>query len=91
MTIDSLMLLDGYQVRLRFDDGVAGELALSAIMRFEGVFVLLKDLNRFHELRVHPDPCIIYWPNGAGLDPSVLYAHVIGRPIPTCGIKTGSR
>jgi len=48
------MLLDGYQVRLRFEDGVVDERALSAIMRFEGVFVLLKDINRFHELRVHP-------------------------------------
>ena len=46
--------LESHQVRLRFEDGVVGELALSAIMRFDGVFALLKDLNRFHELRVHP-------------------------------------
>lgn len=31
-----------------------GELDLSAVMRFEGVFAPLKDLNRFRELRVHP-------------------------------------
>ena len=29
--------LEGYHVRLRFEDGVAGERDLSAIMRFEGV------------------------------------------------------
>jgi hypothetical protein len=91
MTIGSLMLLDGQQVRLRFEDGVVNELALSAIMWFEGVFALLIDLNRFHELRVHPDPCTIYWPNGADLDPAVLFAHVTGTPTPTCGIKAGSR
>jgi len=47
--------LEGYHVRLRSEDGVVGELVLSAIMRFEGVFASLKDLNRFRELRVHPD------------------------------------
>ena len=30
--------LEGYQVRLQFEDGVVGELDLSAIIRFEGVF-----------------------------------------------------
>ena len=68
-----------------------GELDLSAILRFEGVFAPLKDLNRFRELRVHPDLGTIYWPNGADLDPAVLYARVTGTPIPTYKIKAGSR
>jgi hypothetical protein len=85
--------LEGYQVRLRFEDGVVGELDLSAIIRFEGVFAPLKDLNRFRELRAHPDPGTIYyyWPNGADLDPAVLYARVTGTPIPTYEIRAGSR
>jgi len=33
--------LEGYQVRLRFEDEVVGELDLSAIIRFEGVFAPL--------------------------------------------------
>jgi hypothetical protein len=85
--------LEGYQVRLRFEDGVVGELDLSAIIRFEGVFAPLKDLNRFRELRAHPDLGTIYyyWPNGADLDPAVLYARVTGTPIPTYEIRAGSR
>jgi hypothetical protein len=85
--------LEGYQVRLRFEDGVVGELDLSAIIRFEGVFAALKDLNRFRELRAHPDLGTIYyyWPNGADLDPAVLYARVTGTPIPTYEIRAGSR
>jgi uncharacterized protein DUF2442 len=82
--------LEGYQVRLRFEDGVVGELDLSAIIRFEGVFAPLKDLNRFRELRVHPDLGTIYWPSGADLDPAVLYARVTGTPIPTYEFKAGS-
>jgi hypothetical protein len=43
--------LEGYQVRLQFEDGVVGELDLSAINLFEGVFAPLKGSNRFRELR----------------------------------------
>ncbi len=45
-------VLDGYHVRLRFEDGVVGELDLSAIMKFYGVFAPLKNLDRFRELGV---------------------------------------
>ncbi|HZD12399.1 MAG TPA: DUF2442 domain-containing protein [Candidatus Binatus sp.] len=83
--------LDGYRVHLRFEDGVAGELDLSSIIRFEGIFAALKDLGRFRELSVHPDLGTIYWPNGADLDPVVLYARVTGTPIPSYEVKAVSR
>jgi hypothetical protein len=83
-------VLEGYHVRLRFEDGVVGELDLAAVMKFEGVFAPLKNLDRFRELGVHPDLGTIYWPNGADLDPAVLYARVTGMPIPTYEIKAGS-
>ena len=38
--------LDGYRVRLRFEDGIEGELDLATIIHFEGVFAPLKDLVR---------------------------------------------
>ena len=31
-------LLEGYRVRLRFEDGVAGDIDLSTVIRFEGIF-----------------------------------------------------
>lgn len=52
--------LEGYHVRLRFDDGVVGELDLSAVLKFEGVFAPLKNLDRFRELGVHPGLGTIY-------------------------------
>ena len=61
--------LEGYRVRLRFEDGVAGDLDLSNVIRFDGIFAPLKDPIRFRELRVHPELGTIYWPNGADLDP----------------------
>ncbi|HAN47899.1 MAG: DUF2442 domain-containing protein [Nitrospira sp.] len=74
--------LDGYRVRLRFEDGIEGELDLATIIHFEGVFAPLKDLVRFRELAVHPDLGTIYWPNGADLDPVVLYTRITGAPLP---------
>ncbi|HQR16022.1 MAG TPA: DUF2442 domain-containing protein [Nitrospira sp.] len=79
--------LDGYRVRLRFEDGVEGELDLATIIRFEGVFAPLKDLARFRELSVDPELGTIYWPNGADLDPVVLYSRVTGTPLPAYAIK----
>ena len=80
--------LDGYRVRLRFEDGVEGELDLATIIRFEGVFAPPQDLVRFRELSVDPALGTIYWPNGADLDPVVLYARLTGTSLPTYAIKS---
>jgi len=74
--------LSGFRLHLRFEDGVAGELDLSTIVRFDGVFATLRDPVKFAEVRVHPELGTIYWPGGADLDPDVLYAHITGSPIP---------
>jgi len=61
--------LGGYRVHLRFEDGVEADLDLGELIRFEGVFVPLRDPARFAELRVHPELGNIYWPGGAGSRP----------------------
>lgn len=75
--------LDGYRLFLRFEDGAAGEIDLAEIVRFEGVFAPLKERETFEQVRVNPEVGAVCWPNGADLDPDVLYAHITGRPIPT--------
>ncbi len=83
--------LDGYRLRLRFEDGVAGEVDLEKMIQFEGVFAPLKDRAMFVQVRVNSDVGTIVWPNGADLDPLVLYSQVTGAPIPRFTVKTGSR
>ena len=83
--------LDGYRLRLRFEDGVAGEVDLEKMIQFEGVFAPLKDRATFVQVRVNPDVGTIVWPNGADLDPLVLYSQLTGAPIPRFTVKTGSR
>jgi hypothetical protein len=71
-----------YRLRLRFDDGVEGEIDVAAMLPFEGVFAALRDPKVFGAVKVDPALGTIVWPNGADLDPDVLYAVVTGKPIP---------
>jgi hypothetical protein len=74
--------LDDYRLRLRFEDGVEGEVDVATMVRFQGVFAPLRDRNKFLEVRVNEEIGTICWPNGADLDQDVLYACVTGERIP---------
>ncbi len=73
--------LGGYRVHLRFEDGVEGDLDLGKVIDFKGIFAPLRDEKEFAKVRVHPDLGTIIWPNGADIDPDVLYSTVSGKPI----------
>ena len=73
----------GHRVFLRFDDGVEGEVDLSAIVRFEGVFAPLRAPEKFAEFQVAPDLGTICWPNGADIAPETLYDAVLQGHAPT--------
>jgi Protein of unknown function (DUF2442) len=73
--------LEPYRVHLRFADGVEGVVDLERMVTFQGVFERLRDPDRFREVSVNPELGTIVWPNGADLDPDVLYAAVTGEAI----------
>ncbi len=73
--------LGGHRLFLRFEDGVAGELDFAVRLRFEGVFAALRDPAVFAQVRLDRELGTLVWPNGADLDPDVLYADVSGIPI----------
>lgn len=73
--------LGGHRLYLRFEDGVEGEVDLGNRIRFEGIFAPLRDPEEFAKVRVHEELKTVVWPNGADLDPDVLYAQVTGKPI----------
>ncbi len=83
------MLIDVAEVRpagghrhfLRFADGVEGEVDLDTLLRWEGIFAALREPASFAQVRVDSNLGTVVWPNGADLDPDVLYAAVTGRPL----------
>jgi len=72
-----------YRLWLRFQDGVQGEVDLGPEVKFQGVFVPLRDPAYFARVRINQELGTICWPNGADWDPLVLYSLVTGRPVET--------
>ena len=68
-----------YRLHLRFADGMAGDVDLERLIRFVGVFAPLRAHDVFAAVKVDPGLGTIVWPNGADLDPAVLYAAVRGE------------
>ena len=83
--------LEGYTLHLRFEDGVEGDVDLQQFVTFDGVFAPLKDRAYFAQVRVNSELGTVVWPNGADLDPVVLYSKVTGRPIKHSPTKAGTR
>jgi hypothetical protein len=67
----------------RFEDGVEGEVDIAELIRCEGVFAPLADRAAFEQVSLHPELKVVCWPNGADLDPDVLYARVAGTGVPS--------
>jgi hypothetical protein len=70
-----------YCLRLTFDDGAEGEIDVSKLIKFRGVFAPLRDLREFERVFVVTNGGTIAWPNGADLDPIVLYAAVTKQSV----------
>ena len=75
--------LKPYMLRLRFADGVGGDVDLERLIRFDGVFGPISSPEVFAAVRLDPELGTIVWPNGADLDPAVLYAAVRGDESPS--------
>jgi hypothetical protein len=67
--------LGGHVVRVRFEDGTAGDVDLSYLTAFGGVFEPLKDSAYFAQLRADAEAGTIVWPNDADIEPETLYGH----------------
>jgi Protein of unknown function (DUF2442) len=75
--------LDGYNVHVRFEDGISADVDLSYLADYGGVFEPLRDPGYFRELRADPEAGTIVWPNDADIAPETLYAHAQRRAAAT--------
>ena len=73
--------LKHHEVQVRFDDQSEGIVDIARMVAWRGVFAPLEDPQYFRQLRVDPDLGTIVWPNGADIDPLVLWSAATGQPI----------
>ena len=74
--------LEGLRLHLRFEDGAEGDVDVAALMPLSGVFAPLNEPTYFAQVAVDKNLGTICWPNGADIDPLVLYCRVTGAPLP---------
>lgn len=79
--IVSAQPLDRHEVRLRFDDASEGIADIAKLVSWQGIFAPLEDCKYFRQLRVDPNLGTIVWPNGADLDPLVLWSAATAQPL----------
>ena len=53
--ITAVQPLDGYRLKLHFEDGLSGIVDLTDLIPFEGVFAPLRDRDYFVQVRVNPE------------------------------------
>ncbi|MBF0480760.1 MAG: DUF2442 domain-containing protein [Desulfovibrionaceae bacterium] len=68
----SVQYLDGYRLRLGFDNGVVKVVDLESRLNGE-MLEPLRDLELFRQVRVDPEIGTIVWPSGADAAPDTLY------------------
>lgn len=64
---------------IRFENGVSGEIDISKVVPFEGIFSKFKDLSYFATVKINQELGTIVWDNGADLAPDYLYAVLSGK------------
>jgi hypothetical protein len=74
--------LNAHRLFIRFEDGAEGEIDVSTLVPFSGVFAPLREKAVFDKARVNPELGSIEWECGADLDPDVVYSVITGQPIP---------
>jgi len=74
--------LSDYRLWVKFEDGEEGTINVKKLVEFTGVFEPLANPGFFAQASVNPELGVVSWPNGADLDPDVLYSVVTGKPLP---------
>jgi Protein of unknown function (DUF2442) len=70
--VTSAVALDPYVVRVVFSDGEVRDVDIEPLL--DGpIFEVLRDPRKFEQVDVDEYGETIVWPNGADLDPDVLY------------------
>jgi hypothetical protein len=70
--ITTVKVIKGYQLLLTFEDGLEGEVDISELIEFTGVFESFLRYEYFCQVFVNDETGTVEWPGGEDLDPLVL-------------------
>lgn len=70
--VTSVDILDGYRLRVGFDDGIRREIDFEPILEGE-LYGPLRARSQFERVRLDPQAHTLVWPNGADFDPAILH------------------
>lgn len=73
--VSSVRPLDGLSVELTFTDGLVAAVDLTSYLRGPVFDAVREQPAVFRAVRVDEELGTVVWPNGADLDPDVLYAR----------------
>jgi len=71
--VTSVAPLDGFQLRVVFTDGTERVIDVERFLRGPVFDVIRKDRSVFESVSVDRELGVVVWPNGADIDPDVLY------------------
>ena len=71
--VQAVEVLDDFEVRLTFDDGLEKVVDLEKYLRGPIFEPLRENRALFRSVHVDEEAGTIIWPNGADIDPNVLY------------------
>ena len=74
----SVRAMAGYRVRVRFSDGMAGEVDLSDLVG-KGVFRGWTDHEEFQKVSIDPETHTLAWPGGVDVCPDSLYEEIAAQ------------
>jgi Protein of unknown function (DUF2442) len=85
--VTAVTALDPYVVRVVFEDGEVRDVDIEPLLGGQ-IFMALRDPSAFEQVNVDEYGQTIVWPNGADLDPDVLYGAEapVSSPAPRVSI-----
>ncbi len=72
-------VIKNYILFLRFENNVQGDIDISTVIPFKGIFSKLQDKDYFTTVSVNKELGTIVWDNGADLSPEYLYSMISTR------------
>jgi uncharacterized protein DUF2442 len=70
--VTSVDALEGYRLRVSFDDGTTQLINLDPVLEGE-LYGPLRDPALFAAVEIDPEVSTLVWPNGADFDPATLH------------------